>query len=204
MYSEYKLNKQGWQYTALMYSFPNLEPVYCPISGSNCCFLTCMLFSQQAGNVVWYSCFWKNFPQCVVIHTVSQRLYHGQWCRCRCFSGIILFFSVIQQILAIWSLLPLPFLKSRLSTWKFSVYVLWNPSLENFEHYFWALTVVQIFFKFHKIFASIHYLFLYLFQDSTLYLIALSSLSWMQQILVDLFSFLLYYKYLQIFIVIAS
>ena len=27
-------------YTALMYSFPNLEPVHCSMAGSNCCFLT--------------------------------------------------------------------------------------------------------------------------------------------------------------------
>ena len=29
-----------WQYTALTYSFPSLEAVYCFMSGSNCCFLT--------------------------------------------------------------------------------------------------------------------------------------------------------------------
>ena len=29
----------GWQYSTLTYSFPNLEPVYCFISSSNCCFL---------------------------------------------------------------------------------------------------------------------------------------------------------------------
>jgi len=33
----------GWQYTALTYSFPNLEPVPCFMSGSNCCFLTCCI-----------------------------------------------------------------------------------------------------------------------------------------------------------------
>ena len=30
----------GWQYTALTYSFPELEPVCCSMSSSNCCFLT--------------------------------------------------------------------------------------------------------------------------------------------------------------------
>ena len=29
----------GWQYTALIYSFPNLEPVHCSNTISNCCFL---------------------------------------------------------------------------------------------------------------------------------------------------------------------
>ena len=54
-----------------MYSFPNLEPVYCSMSGSNCCFLTCIQISQQAGKVVRYSHLLKNFPQFVVIHTVK-------------------------------------------------------------------------------------------------------------------------------------
>ena len=53
MYSAYKLNKQG-QYTALTYSFPNLEPVCCSVSSSNYCFLTCTQTSQEAGQVVWY------------------------------------------------------------------------------------------------------------------------------------------------------
>ena len=42
-------------------------------------------------------------------------------------------FSMIQQMLAIWSLVPLPFLKP---AWKFTVHVLLKPGLENFEHYF--------------------------------------------------------------------
>ena len=43
------------QYTALMYSFLNFKPVHCSMSGSNCCFLTCILVSQETGKVVWYS-----------------------------------------------------------------------------------------------------------------------------------------------------
>ena len=39
----------------LTYSFPNLERVPCSMSGSNCCFLTCIQVSQKAGNMVWYS-----------------------------------------------------------------------------------------------------------------------------------------------------
>ena len=54
-----------------MYSFPNLEPVYCSMSGSNCCFLTLIQVSQEIGKVVWYSYLFKNFPQFVVIHTVK-------------------------------------------------------------------------------------------------------------------------------------
>ena len=51
-YSAYKLNKQSDIYTALTYSFPNLEPVYCSMSSSNCCFLTCIQISQEIGQVV--------------------------------------------------------------------------------------------------------------------------------------------------------
>ena len=42
-------------------------------------------------------------------------------------------FSMIQRMLAIWSLVPLPFLKP---AWTFTVHVLLKPGLENFEHYF--------------------------------------------------------------------
>ena len=53
----------------MMYSFPNLEPVHCYMSGSNSCFLTCIQVSQEAGKVAWYSHLFKNFPQFAVIHT---------------------------------------------------------------------------------------------------------------------------------------
>ena len=54
-----------------MYSFPNLEPVHCSMSASNCCFLSCMQVSQEADNVVWYSHLIKSIPQFVVTHTVK-------------------------------------------------------------------------------------------------------------------------------------
>ena len=49
----------------------HLEPVCCSMSGSNCCFLTYIQISQEAGQVVLYSHFFKNFLQFVVIHTVK-------------------------------------------------------------------------------------------------------------------------------------
>ena len=55
-----------------MDSFPDLEPVHCCMSSSDCCFLTCIQISQEADKVVWYSHLFKNFPQFVVIHTVSN------------------------------------------------------------------------------------------------------------------------------------
>ena len=36
-----------------------------------CYFLTCIQISQEAGQVVWYSHLFQNFPQFVVIHTVE-------------------------------------------------------------------------------------------------------------------------------------
>ena len=64
MYSAYKLNKQGDNIQPT-YSFPDLEPVCWSMSDSNCCFLTCMQVSQEAGQVVWHSHLLKNFPQFV-------------------------------------------------------------------------------------------------------------------------------------------
>ena len=61
-------------------------------------------------------------------------------------------FSMSQWMLAIWSLVPLPFLNPTRKIWKFSIQVLFKSSLENFEHYFagmWNkrnLTVVWTFF----------------------------------------------------------
>ena len=41
------------------------------MSSSNCCFLTCIQVSQEAGQVVWYAHLFQNFPQLIVIHTVK-------------------------------------------------------------------------------------------------------------------------------------
>ena len=41
------------------------------MSGSNCCFLTCIQISQGAGKEVWYSHLFQNFLQFVVIHAVK-------------------------------------------------------------------------------------------------------------------------------------
>ena len=41
------------------------------MSNSNCCFLICIQISQEAGQVVWYSHLFQNFPQFIVIHTVK-------------------------------------------------------------------------------------------------------------------------------------
>ena len=49
----------------------DLEPACCCMFSSNCCFLTCIQIAQEAGQVVWYSQLFQNFPQFIVIHTVK-------------------------------------------------------------------------------------------------------------------------------------
>ena len=58
-----------------MYSFSYLEPVCCSMSSSNCCSLTCIQISQEAGQVVWYSHLFQNFPQVIVI---IFRVHHAK------------------------------------------------------------------------------------------------------------------------------
>ena len=41
------------------------------MSSCNCCFLTCIQVSQEAGQVLWYAHLFQNFPQFIVIHTVE-------------------------------------------------------------------------------------------------------------------------------------
>ena len=118
-----------------MYSFSYLEPVCCSMSVSNCCFLTCIQVSQEAGKVVWYSHHLENFPQFVVNHTVKRFSVVSEG-EVDVFSGILLFF--------LWSsgywrfhLAPLSFLNPAWTSGSsHSVHILLKPSLEIFEHYF--------------------------------------------------------------------
>ena len=61
-----------FHYTALTYSFTNLEPVCCSKSSTNCCFLTWIQIFQEAGKVVWYFYLFNNFPQFLVSQTVKD------------------------------------------------------------------------------------------------------------------------------------
>ena len=115
-----------------MYSFPDLEPVCCSMSSFNCCFLTCIQVSQEAGMVVWCSHLFKNFPQ-FVIHTVKSFSIVNEAEVDFFWKSLI--FSMIQWMSAAWSLDPLPFLNPAWTSGN-SVHVLLKPSLENFEHYF--------------------------------------------------------------------
>ena len=70
IYSASKLNRHSDNIQPT-YSFSYLEPVCCSMSSSNCCFLTYIQISQEAGQVVWYSHLFQNFPQFVVSHIVK-------------------------------------------------------------------------------------------------------------------------------------
>ena len=54
----------------------HLKPVYCSISSSNCCFLTWIQVSHEAGQVVLCFFLFKNFQVCCIPH--SHRLWHSQ------------------------------------------------------------------------------------------------------------------------------
>ena len=120
--------------TYLMYSFPSFEPVCCSMSDSNCCFLTCIQISQEAGQVVWYSHFFKNFPQFVVIHTVKGFGVVNKE-EVDVFLKLSCFFDDLTDVGNLISSSS-AFSKSSFNIWKFLVHVLLKPGLENFECYF--------------------------------------------------------------------
>ena len=69
MYSANKLNKQGDDIQPCCTPFPTLNQSVVLCLVLTVAFLTHTQFSQETGQVVWYSHFFKNFPQFVVIHT---------------------------------------------------------------------------------------------------------------------------------------
>ena len=119
-----------------MYSFPYLQPVCCSMSSSNCCFLTCILVSQDGGQVVWYSHLLKNFPQFIVIHEVKGfGIVNKAEIDVDVFLELSCFFddpSDVGNLISGSS----AFSKSSLNIWKFMVHILLKPGLENFEYYF--------------------------------------------------------------------
>ena len=117
-----------------MYSFSYLEPVCCSMSSSNCCFLTCIQISQEAGQVVWYFHPLKNFPQFIVIHTgksfgIVNKAEIDVFLELPC---------VFDDPADVGNLISgsSAFLKSSLNIWKFMIHILLKLGLVNFEHYF--------------------------------------------------------------------
>ena len=101
------------------------------------CFLTCIHVSQEAGQVVWYSHLFQNFPQFIVIHTVKgfglvNKAEVDVFLELSCFfddpadAGNLISGSAA-------------FSKTSLNIWNFTVHVLLKPGLENFEHYFTSM-----------------------------------------------------------------
>ena len=114
-----------------MHSFPNLEPVCCSMSGSNCCFLTGIV-SQETSRVVWYSHLLKNFPQFVVVHTVKGFCIVHE-AEIDVFMEFSRFFydpTNVGNLISGSSAIS----KCCLYIWKFLVHLLLKPSLKNFEH----------------------------------------------------------------------
>ena len=130
--------------------FSYLESVCCSMSSFNCCFLTCIQTSQEAGQMVWYSHLLKNFPQFIVIHTFKGFSVVNE-AEVDVFLAISCFFYDPLDVVSLITGSS-AFSKSNLNILKFLVHVLLKPSLENFEHYFasvwdeWNCAVVWTFF----------------------------------------------------------
>ena len=114
-----------------MYSFSYLEPVF-SMSSSNCCFLTCIQVSQEAGQVVWYAHLFQNFPQFIVIHTVKG-FGIGSKAKVDVFLELSCFFDDPADIGNLVSG-SFAFSNPSLNIWKFMVHVLLKPGLENFKY----------------------------------------------------------------------
>ena len=103
------------------------------MSGSNCCFLSYIQISLEAGKVVWYFRLLKSFPQFVVFHKVKGvSIVFNE-------ADVFLKFSCFfYDLTNVGNLIPdsSAFSKSSLNIWKFSIHILLKPSLKNFEHYF--------------------------------------------------------------------
>ena len=106
----------------------------CSMSVSNCCFLTCIQFSQEAGKVVWYSQLFQNFLQFVMIHTVKGFGIDNK-AEVDVFLELSRFFDDpvdVGNLISGSSAIS----KTSLNIWKFTVHILLKPGLENFKQYF--------------------------------------------------------------------
>ena len=117
-----------------MYSFSYLEPVCCSMSSSHSRFLTGIQISQEAGQVVWYSHLFQNFPQFVVIQIVKG-LGIVNKAETDVFLKLTSFFD--DQV-DVGNMIPgsSVFSKSSLTIWELMVYILVKPGLKNFQHCF--------------------------------------------------------------------
>ena len=84
--------------------------------------------------MVWYSHLFQDFPQFAVIHTVKGFGIANK-AEIDVFVELSCFFDDSVDVGNLISGSS-AFSKSRLNTWKFMVYILLKPGLENYEHYF--------------------------------------------------------------------
>ena len=134
MYSAYKLNKQSDNIQLCHSPFPILNQFSCSMSGSNCCLLTYIQISQEAGQVVWYSHLFRNFPQFIVIHTVKGFGIVNQ-AEIDVFLELSCFFHDPADVGNLISASS-AFSKISLNISKCTVHIMLKPGLENFERYF--------------------------------------------------------------------
>ena len=116
-----------------MYSVSYLEPVCCSMSSSNCCFLTCIQVSQEAGQVVWYSHLLKNFPQFVVMYTVKGFGIINK-AEVDVFLELSSFFDDPTNVGNLISGSS-AFSKSSLNIWKFTIHIQLKSRLKDFKNY---------------------------------------------------------------------
>ena len=83
--------------------------------------------------MVWYSYPFQNFPQLIVIHTVRGFGIVNK-AEIDVFLELSCFFDDPADVGNLIS----AFSKTSLNIWKFMVYVLLKPGLDNFEHYLLA------------------------------------------------------------------
>ena len=91
-------------------------------------------FSTEAGQVVWYSHLFQNFPQFIVIHTVKGFGLVNK-AEIDVFLELSCFFHDPADVGNLISGSS-AFLINSLNIWKFTVHILLKPGLENFEHHF--------------------------------------------------------------------
>ena len=104
------------------------------MSSSNCCFQTCIYLSEEAGQVLWYSHLFQNFPHFFVIHTVKVFGIVNK-AEIDIFLEPSCFFHDPADVGNLISGSS-AFSKTSLNIRKFTVHILLKPGLENFEHDF--------------------------------------------------------------------
>ena len=125
MYSTYKVNKQGDNLQPWHTPFPiwNQSVVPCPVLTVASWPYRNIQVSQEAGQVVWYSHLFQNFPQFIVIHIVNS-LGIVNKAEVDVFPELLLFWwspdvgNLISGCFA--------FSKTSVNMWKFTLYVFWS------------------------------------------------------------------------------